>query len=114
MHISYVNEVAYMKKLVVAPISNTIYWETVNEKQGTMNTQTRVDVTDNAVDAVFQHFIKMNKFEEDGFFGYEVPRMDGKKEVVFCVFDTDEHITISKKLYEELKEHKAMSEGLNK
>ena len=103
-----------MKKLVVAPISNTIYWATVNEKQGTMNTQTRVDVTDNAVDAVFQHFINMDKFEEDGFFGYEVPRMDGKKEVVFCVYDTDEHITISKKLYEELKEYKAMYEGLNK
>lgn len=103
-----------MKKLVVAPISNTIYWATVNEKQGTMNTQTRIDVTDNAVDAVFQHFIKMNKFEEDGFFGYEVPRMDGKKEVVFCVYDTDEHITISKKLYQQLLEYKYMYDALDK
>lgn len=103
-----------MKKLVVAPISNTIYWATVNEKQGTMNTQTRIDVTDDAVDAVFQHFIKMNKFEEDGFFGYEVPRMDGKKEVVFCAYDTDEHITISKKLYQQLLEYKYMYDALDK
>lgn len=56
----------------------------------------------------------MNKFEEDGFFGYEVPRMDGKKEVVFCVYDSDEHITISKKLYQQLLEYKYMYDALDK
>ena len=36
-----------MKKLVTTPLTNTIWWATVNEKNGTMNTSTRVDVTDN-------------------------------------------------------------------
>ena len=51
-----------MKKLVTTPLSNTIWWATVNEKSGTMNTSTRVDVTDNAVDAVFQHLINLEGF----------------------------------------------------
>ena len=45
-----------MKKLVNAPLTNRIFWATVNEKQGTMNPNTRVDVTDNAIDCVFYHF----------------------------------------------------------
>lgn len=42
----------YMKKLVTTPITNTIWWATVNEEKG-MITGKREDVTDNAIDAVF-------------------------------------------------------------
>lgn len=103
-----------MKKLVVAPISNTIYWATVNEKQGTMNTQTRVDVTEGAVDAVFQHFINMKEYDENGFFGYEIPKKNNEEIAIFCVYKNDEHITISKKLYQQLLEYKYMYDALDK
>lgn len=43
-----------MKKIVVTPISNTIYYATVNEKTHTMNTSTRVNVTDDCIRAVFE------------------------------------------------------------
>ena len=45
-----------MKKLVTTPLSNTIWWATVNEEKG-MITGNKEDVTDNAVDAVFQHLM---------------------------------------------------------
>ena len=54
-----------MKKLVVAPLSNTIYYATVNEKNHTMNPNTRVDMTDNAIAGVFEWFMN---------------QMDGKEE----------------------------------
>ena len=38
-----------MKKLVTTPLSNTIWWATVNEEKG-MITGNKEDVTDNAVD----------------------------------------------------------------
>ena len=59
-----------MKKLVTTPITNTIWWETVNEEKG-MITGKREDVTDNAIDAVFQHLIGMEGFLDKGFAGYE-------------------------------------------
>lgn len=55
-----------MKKLVVAPLSNTIYYATVNEKNHTMNPNTRVDMTDNAIASVFEWFMN---------------QMDGKEEL---------------------------------
>lgn len=54
-----------MKKLVVAPLSNTIYYATVNEKNHTMNSNTRIDMTDNAIASVFAWFMN---------------QMDGKEE----------------------------------
>lgn len=60
-----------MKKLVNTPLSNTIWWATVNDKNGTMNTSTRVDVTDNAIDVVVNHIIMMKEYKErDGYSGY--------------------------------------------
>lgn len=46
-----------MKKIVVTPITNTIYYATVNEKTHRMNTSTRVNVTDDCIRAVFEWFI---------------------------------------------------------
>lgn len=101
-----------MKKLVNAPISNTIYWATVNEKNHTMNTDTRVDVTDNAIDVVFEHIRNMNGFKENGFAGYEIPKKDSEEYATLCVFTSDTHICLKKELYKELLEYKAMYEDL--
>lgn len=103
-----------MKKLVTTPLSNTIWWATVNEKNGTMNTSTRIDVTDNAVDAVFQHLMNLEGFAENGFAGYEIPKKNSEETVTMAVFKNDTHVCISKKLYEELLEYKDMYEGLKK
>ena len=101
-----------MKKLVNAPISNTIYWATVNEKNHTMNTDTRVDVTDNALDVVFEHITNMNGFDEKGFAGYEFPKKDSEDFATLCVFKSDKFVCISKETYNELLEYKAMYENL--
>ncbi len=53
------------KRLVVAPISNTIYYATVNEKTHTMNTSTRVDVTDDAIASVFEWFMNQMEGKEE-------------------------------------------------
>ena len=103
-----------MKKLVTTPLTNTIWWATVNEEKGTMNTNTRVDVTDNAVDAVFQHLMGLEGFTENGFAGYEIPKKDSDETVTMAVFSNDTHVCVSKKLFEELKEYKAMYEDLCK
>lgn len=103
-----------MKKLVTTPLSNTIWWATVNEKNGTMNTNTRVDVTDSAIDAVFQHLINLEGFKEKGFAGYEIPNKNSEDFVTMAVFSSDTHVCVDKKLFEELKEYKAMYEDLCK
>ena len=102
-----------MKKLVTTPLSNTIWWATVNEEKG-MITGNKVDVTDNAIDAVFQHLMNMDGFSENGFAGYEIPKKNSEETVTMAVFKNDTHVCVSKKLFEELKEYKAMHEGLEK
>lgn len=102
-----------MKKLVTTPLSNTIWWATVNEEKG-MITGNKVDVTDNAIDAVFQHLMNMDGFSENGFAGYEIPKKNSEDTVMMAVFSNDTHVCISKKLFEELKEYKSMYEGLEK
>ncbi|HBF66471.1 MAG TPA: hypothetical protein DDW34_12960 [Clostridium sp.] len=54
-----------MKKLVVSPITNTIYWATVNEEKQ-MITGKKEDVTDNAVGAAFEWFMGNMKEFKDG------------------------------------------------
>lgn len=102
-----------MKKLVTTPLSNTIWWATVNEEKGTINTNTRVDVTDNAVDAVLQHLMNMKGYTEKGFAGYSYKTKEDS-EVTIAAFSSDTHVCVSKKLFEELKEYKAMYEDLCK
>ena len=54
-----------MKKLVVSPITNTIFWATVNEEKH-MITGKKEDVTNNAVGAVFEWFMGNMKEFKDG------------------------------------------------
>lgn len=101
-----------MKKLVHVSLGNKIYWATVNEKTHTMNTNTKIDVTDDAVNCVFEHFIRLQDFKEKGFSGYAIQNKEKTQETIFCTYKTDEHITISRELYNELVEYKNMYEGL--
>lgn len=102
-----------MKKLVTTPITNTIWWATVNEEKG-MITGKREDVTDNAIDAVFQHLIGMDGFSDKGFSGYEFQKKDSDDVVTMCVFDNNTHVCITKELFEMLKDYKKMYEKLSK
>lgn len=85
-----------MKKLVNTPLSNTIWWATVNENNGTMNTSTRVDVTDNAIDVVVQHIIGMKEYRErDGYSGYSFTKKNGGT-MTLCVIDEDKYKIVKK------------------
>ena len=97
-----------MRKLVITP-DNTIYWATVNEKNNTMNENTRVDVTDNAIDVVFDHLANLEGFREDGFAAYELSKTDGKDISAFlCVFDSNRVTFVTRERYEMLLEYEAM------
>lgn len=103
-----------MKKLVTTPLTNTIWYATVNEENGTMNTSTRVDVTDSAIDAVFYHLINFDLFKENGFMGYEIDKADKSGSATICVFDNNKHVCVSKEIYKELLEYKRKYEDLCK
>jgi hypothetical protein len=100
-----------MKKLVTTPLSNTIWWATVNEEKGTMNTNTRVDVTDNAINAVLEHLLNMNIPENKGFSGYVYDKKNGDGTVTIAAFD-ERYVAINKKLYEDLLEYKEKYKSL--
>lgn len=93
-----------MKKLVNSPLTNKIYWATVNESKN-MITGEKKDVTDNAIDVVFQHLIDTNNFKEKGFFGYayEKPKKDGKEKIAMLAIDNDKYICIPIEKLNELK-----------
>ena len=85
-----------MKKLVNTPLSNTIWWATVNDKNNTMNTNTRVDVTDNAIDVVVSHIIGMKEYKErDGYSGYSFTKKNGGT-MTLCVIDEDKYKIVKK------------------
>lgn len=78
-----------MKKIVCSGLG-TIYYATIL-KNGIMSGRDRVDVTDDAIDAVFQHIVSMDKFDTEGFAGYVIPKKKSEGEVCFCVFDKDKY-----------------------
>lgn len=49
-------------------------------------------VTDDALDAVFQHIISMDKFNKEGFAGYDIPKEETDGSVCLCVFDKDKYV----------------------
>ena len=78
-----------MKKIVCSGLG-TIYYATIL-KDGLMSDVNRVDVTDDAIDAVFQHIVSMEKFDTEGFAGYIIPKKKSDGEVCLCVFDADKY-----------------------
>lgn len=100
-----------MKKLVTTPLTNTIWWATVNEEKGII-TGDKKDVTGQAIDAVFQHLIGQDKFKETGFVGYKIPKKDSKDYVTMAVFKSNTHVCVTKEVYEELKNYMRMYDEL--
>ena len=76
-----------MKKLVNTPLTNTIWYATINEKNGTMNTSTRIDMTDNAIQCVLDHIVMMDGFKDNGFAGYTYKKKDNSGELTLCAID---------------------------
>lgn len=95
-----------MKRLVNTPLSNTIWWATVNENNGTMNTSTRIDVTDNAIQSVLDHIMMLDGFKEGGFAGYNYNRKDNRGELTLCAIDSNKMKVITIEDYNRLKEIK--------
>ena len=93
-----------MKKLVNTPLTNTIWWATVNEHNGTMNTNTRIDVTDNAVQSVLDHIMMMDGFKERGFAGYTYSRKDNSGDLTLCAIDENKMKVVTIEDYNKLKE----------
>lgn len=78
-----------MKKIVCGCFGN-IYYATIL-KEGLMSDVNRVDVTDDAIDAVLQHIISMEKFDKEGFAGYNYRKKKTDGDICLCVFDTDKY-----------------------
>lgn len=102
-----------MRKLVITP-DNTIYWATVNEKNNTINENTKVDVTDNALEVVLEHLTNLDGFKGEGFAGYELPVVYDENTAILCAFRSDKVTYITREKYDELLEYKAMYENLCK
>ncbi|RKI83828.1 hypothetical protein D7V90_08020 [bacterium 1xD42-87] len=100
-----------MKKLVTTPLPNTIWWANVNEEKGII-TGDKKDVTDNAIDAVFQHLIGQEKFKETGFTGYQIPKKNSEEYITMAVFKSNTHVCLTKEVYEELKNYMRMYDEL--
>ena len=105
-----------MKKLVTTPLSNTIWWASVNEEKGIMNTSTRVDVTDNAIAAVLDHLMNIDGFSSSGLTGYTYDKKLGGTATI-CAIDNEKVMVISKSAYDKLLEimnnYNKKSEGEN-
>ena len=94
-----------MKKLVISPLTNKIYWASVDESAGRV-TGKKENVTKDAVKVVFQHLTNLEDFQNNGFAGYEFPQIGTDETATICVFNSDTHICLPKKMYEHLLECK--------
>lgn len=96
-----------IKKLVTTPLTNTIWWATVNDEKGII-TGDKKDVTDNAIDAVFQHLIGQDGFRKNGFAGYDIPKKDSDNYVTLAVYSSNTHVCIAKEVYDEFLKYREM------
>jgi len=101
-----------MKKLVTTPLTNTIWWATVDDKRGII-TGDKKDVTDNAIQAVLDHLLGQDSFDKNGFAGYTYNKTKGEGTYTLCVMD-ENTLPVSKEVYDGLKEYKHMYEELCK
>lgn len=83
-----------MKKLVCGAFG-TIYYAQIL-KNGLMSDSNRVDVTDDAINAVLQHITSMKEYKEnDGFSGYEYKKADGGL-ITIAVIDNSKYRVVKK------------------
>lgn len=89
-----------MKK-VVCGCFGTIYYATIL-KSGRMSSD-KVDVTDDAINAVVEHIMQMSQYTANkGFAGYDFNKTAGG-EIEFCVFDKDKFGVYDKSKYKLVK-----------
>ena len=79
-----------MKKLVCGCFGNIYYAKILNN--GYMSDKSRVDVTDDAIDAVTQHLmiVGAETWRENGFAGYDMTTRDDKQ-ITLCVYDKSKY-----------------------
>lgn len=78
-----------MKKLVCGCFGTIYYAEIL--KNGLMSDSNRVDVTNDAIDAVLQHIVGMKEYKQnDGFSGYEYKKADGGL-ITIAVYDKSKY-----------------------
>lgn len=83
-----------MKKLVCGCFGN-IYYATIL-KNGLMSSKDRVNVTDDAIAAVFQHLTSQDTFKEKGIAGYEYDKSDKSGTVEIIALDTSKYKLVRK------------------
>ncbi len=76
-----------MKK-VVCGCFGTIYYAKIL-KEGRMSDTDRVDITDEAIEAVLNHIMQMSDYEDKGFAGYSY-KTTGGGHVNLIAYDKDE------------------------
>ena len=82
-----------MKKLVCGCFGN-IYYATIL-KDGLMSDRGRVEVTDDAINAVIDHLHSMELYEKEGYSGYDIPKKDGG-EIRLRLYDADKYKLVRK------------------
>lgn len=82
-----------MKKLVCGCFGH-IYYATIL-KDGIMSPKGRVDVTDDAIDAVMNNIMTLDGFDKDSTAGYEVKAKDGRT-FILSLYDKDKYKLVSK------------------
>jgi hypothetical protein len=77
-----------MKKLVCG-MNGEIYYGNVL-KNGTVSPKNRINMTDEAVNAVGQHMVLYNnKYMEEGVFGYKIRLENRDEDALLLLFDED-------------------------
>lgn len=82
-----------MKKLVCGCFGN-IYYATIL-KDGLMSDRGRVEVTDDAINAVIDHLAAMDTYEKNGVSGYDIPKKSGG-ELRLRLYDADKYELVRK------------------
>lgn len=77
-----------MKKIVCGCFG-TIYYARIL-KSGVMSDIDRVDVTDDAINAITDHLAMLDSFTKTKFSGYEIKTHDGKK-LMLDLYDMDKY-----------------------
>lgn len=83
-----------MKKLVCGCFGN-IYYATIL-KDGLMSDRGRVEVTDDAINAVIDHLAAMDAYEKNSVSGYDIPKKDGG-EIRLRLYDAEKYELVRKK-----------------
>lgn len=82
-----------MKKLVCGCFGNIYYAKIL--KGGLMSSNDRVELTDDAVNAVIDHLASMDMYNKQGFSGYDIPKKNGG-ELKLRLYDSDKYVLARK------------------